>query len=44
MPPTTYVADGKRFVIVGSGAPRQFEVPEMPKKNYVATVTALSRK
>lgn len=42
--PATYVANGKRFVIMGSGAPRQFEVPEMPKKNYVATLTAFSLK
>jgi outer membrane protein assembly factor BamB len=42
--PSSYAVGGKRFVIMDSGAPRQFVVPGMAKTGYVATVTAFSLK
>jgi alcohol dehydrogenase (cytochrome c) len=39
-PPTSYVAGGKQYVIVGSGQPGNQLVPELPKTNAGSMITA----
>ncbi len=41
-PPASYMADGKQYLIVGSGQPGNQTVPELSKKNAGSMITAFT--